>query len=55
MNLWEVALIIVAVTYAVLNTVYMVVSLKMLSAFKPIFEKSIKMYEKMMDGMDDSL
>lgn len=57
MAVWELALLLLAATYMMVNTVYMVIMVKTMSKYDGLFTKSIKMLEKMLDksekAMDD--
>lgn len=46
---WELALIIVAVTFMVVNMVSLVMQLALLANYKNLFVKGAKMMEKLMD------
>ena len=49
MAAWELALIIFAVTYMVVNTTYLMMQVKMLNQMKGAVSKAYKLMEKMMD------
>lgn len=49
MAVWELALLMFAVTYLVVNTLYMVWMMKFVSKFNGIIDKSAKYTEKMID------
>ena len=57
MAVWELALLLLAATYMMVNIVYMVIMVKTMSKYDGLFTKSIKMLEKMLDksekAMDD--
>lgn len=46
---WEIALIIMAVTFMVVNLVSLVVQVKMLTKYDGVITKSLKLMEKMID------
>ena len=50
---WELALIIFAITVLLVNTVNVVVQLKVLSKFDRILNKSIFIVEKMLDQAEE--
>ena len=49
---WELALVIFAGTYMMVNTVSLVVSLKLMNKMDGIMTKSFKLMEKMIDKSD---
>ena len=49
MAIWELALLMFAATYLVVNTLYMVWMMKFVSKFDGIINKSAKYTEKMFD------
>lgn len=49
MAVWELALLLVAVTYLMVNTVYLVMQVKLMAQMKGVYTKSFKILEKMMD------
>lgn len=57
MAVWELALLLLAATYMMVNTVYMVIMVKTMGKYDGLFTKSIKFLEKMIDksekAMDD--
>lgn len=55
MAVWELALLILAATYMMVNTVYMVIMVKTMSKYDGLFTKSIKMLEKMIDKSDKAI
>lgn len=55
MAVWELALLLLAVTYMMVNTVYMVIMVKTMSKYDGLFTKSIKMLEKMIDKSDKAI
>lgn len=46
---WEIALVMIAATYMVVNTVALIVQVKLISKWDGVFSKSIKIINKMMD------
>jgi ABC-type cobalt transport system substrate-binding protein len=46
---WEIALIIMAVTFMVVNLVSLVVQVKLLTKYDGVITKSLKLMEKVMD------
>lgn len=55
MAIWELALLLLAITYMMVNTVYMIVSVKALAKYDGILTKSIKFLEKMLDKAEKDL
>ena len=55
MAVWELALLLLAATYMMVNTVYMVIMVKTMSKYDGLFTKSIKMLEKMIDKSDKAI
>ena len=55
MAIWELALLLLAITYMMVNTVYMIVSVKTLAKYDGILTKSIKFLEKMLDKAEKDL
>lgn len=49
MAAWELALIIFAVTYLMVNTVYLIIQVKMLKQMSGMLTKSYKVCEKIID------
>lgn len=49
---WELALIIIAVTFMVVNMVSLVMQVALLANYKNLFVKGAKMMEKLMDKSD---
>lgn len=49
---WELALIIIAVTFMVVNMVSLVMQIALLANYKNLFVKGAKMMEKLMDKSD---
>lgn len=49
MAAWELALIIFAITYMMVNMVYLVMQVKLMAKMDGLFVKSCKMMEKMID------
>lgn len=54
MAIWELALLFIAITYMVVNTVCMIVSVKTLAKYDGILTKSIKFLEKMLDKAENN-
>lgn len=46
---WEIALIMVAFTYMMVNTVYLIVQIKMMNEWKGVLTKSLKMMESIIE------
>ena len=59
MAVWELALMLLAVTYMVVNAVYLVIMVKMIAKMNGLWAKSFKFMEKMIDAaekeMDDDI
>ena len=59
MAVWELALMLLAVTYMVVNAVYLVIMVKMIAKMNGLWAKSFKFMEKMIDvaekEMDDDI
>lgn len=55
MAVWELALLILAATYMMVNTVYMVIMVKTMNKYDGLFTKSIKMLEKMIDNSEKAM
>ena len=55
MAIWELALLLLAITYMMVNTVCMIVSVKTLAKYDGILTKSIKFLEKMLDKAEKDL
>ena len=55
MAIWELALLLLAITYMMVNTVYMIVSVKTLAKYDGILTKSIKFVEKMLEKAEKDL
>ena len=49
MAMWELALLMFATTYLVVNTLYMVFMMKFMNKFTGMIDKSVAYTEKMMD------
>lgn len=49
MAAWELALIIFAITYLMVNTVYLIMQVKLMSKMEGMLTKSFRMVEKMID------
>ena len=49
MAAWELALIIFAITYLMVNTVYLIMQVKLMSKMEGMLTKSFRMIEKMID------
>ena len=50
--MWELALLLVAVTYMMVNTVALIVQVKMMNKYDGVITKSLKIIDKMMDKSD---
>lgn len=55
MAVWELALLLLAATYMMVNTVYMVIMVKTMNKYDSLFTKSIKMLEKMIDKSEKAM
>lgn len=55
MAVWELALIIFAITYMMVNTVYLVIQVKMMKQMSGLFTKSYKFLEKMIDQSEKQM
>lgn len=55
MAVWELALLLLAATYMMVNTVYMVIMVKTMNKYDGLFTKSIKMLEKMIDKSEKAM
>ena len=55
MAIWELALLLLAITYMMVNTVCMIVLVKTLAKYDGILTKSIKFLEKMLDKAEKDL
>lgn len=55
MAVWELALLILAATYMMVNTVYMVIMVKTMGKYDGLFTKSVKMLEKMIDKSEKAI
>lgn len=55
MAVWELALLLLAVTYMMVNAVYMMIMVKTMNKYDGLFTKSIKMLEKMIDKSDKAM
>lgn len=64
MAVWELALLLVAITYLMVNTVYLIMQVKLMNKMNGIYDKGIKLAEtllekyepfikKLFDEMDD--
>lgn len=49
MAAWELALIIFAITYLMVNTVYLIMQVKLMSKMEGMLIKSFRMVEKIID------
>lgn len=49
MAVWELALVIFAITYLMVNTVYLFIYMNMMKKMNGVVTKSIKLMEKLMD------
>lgn len=50
--MWELALLLVAVTYLMVNTVTLIYQVKTMNKYEGVISKSLKILEKMMDKSD---
>lgn len=55
MAVWELALVIFAITYMGVNTVSLIVSLKLMNKMEGVMNKSFKMVEKMIDHSEKAI
>lgn len=55
MAVWELALLLLAVTYMMVNTVYLVIMVKTMNKYDGLLTKSIKLMEKMMEKTEKAL
>lgn len=53
MAVWELAVIIFALTYSFVNVIYMMIMIKFMSKCKGLVDKCIKVSEKMIDEADE--
>ena len=49
MATWELALLIFAITYLMVNTIYLVIQIKLMGKMDGVITKLFKMIEKMID------
>ena len=49
MATWELALLIFAITYLMVNTIYLVIQIKLMGKIDGVITKSFKMVEKIID------
>lgn len=52
---WELALVIFAATYMMVNTVALFVQVKMMNEYKGVITKSLKLMEKILDKSDKAI
>lgn len=52
---WELALVIFAATYMMVNTVALFVQVKMMNEYKGVITKSLKLMEKVLDKSDKAI
>lgn len=52
---WEIALLIVAFTYAMVNAVYMVMSVKFMTKMDRLFDRSLRICDQVFDAAEASL
>ena len=55
MAVWELSLLVLAVTVFVVNMIQVTVGLYMLAKFGGVFDKSVKLMEKMMKGAEKTI
>ena len=55
MAIWELALIIFAITYMMVNTVYLVITIKMITKMNGVITRSFKFTEKMIAKAEEEL
>lgn len=55
MAVWELALLLLAITYMIVNTVYLIVMVKTLAKYDSVFTKSLKLVEKVLDKTEKEL
>ena len=55
MATWELALLIFAITYLMMNTVYLVILSKLMAKMNGVMTKSFKMVEKIIDKSEKQI
>ena len=55
MATWELALLIFAITYLMVNTVYLVILSKLMAKMNGVMTKSFKMVEKIIDKSEKQI
>lgn len=55
MAVWELALLLLAITYMIVNTVYLIIMVKTLAKYDSVFTKSLKLVEKVLDKTEKEL
>lgn len=55
MATWELALLIFAITYLMVNTVYLVILIKLMNKMSGVMTKSFKMVEKIIDKSEKQI
>lgn len=55
MAAWELALLIFAITYLMVNTVYLVILIKLMNKMSGVMTKSVKMIEKIIDKSEKQI
>ena len=55
MDAWELALLIFAITYLMVNTVYLVIQIKLMNKMSGVMTKSFKMVEKIIDKSEKQI
>lgn len=55
MATWELALLIFAITYLMVNTVYLVIQIKLMNKMSGVMTKSFKMVEKIIDKSEKQI
>lgn len=55
MAIWELAVLILSVTYGLVNTIYLWIMIKFMNKFDGLVTKSIQFTESMMDKAKESM
>ena len=55
MATWELALLIFAITYLMVNTVYLAILIKLMTKMNGVMTKSFKMVEKIIDKSEKQI
>lgn len=53
--LWQVAVLIVAITFLMVNAVQVIISLKIMTKYSGVLDKSVKVLEKSVDVADKTI